>query len=78
LIIREVHVYGNVVNIGKDSSGESQHLGLGKKMIEIAEDISREEGFKRISVISAIGTREYYQKRGFKKDDLYMSKSLLK
>lgn len=77
-IIREVHVYGNVVNIGKDSSGESQHLGLGKKMIEIAEDISREEGFKRISVISAIGTREYYQKRGFKKDDLYMSKSLLK
>ena len=73
-IIREVHVYGNVVNIGKDSSGESQHLGLGKKMIEIAEDISRKEKYKQISVISAIGTREYYQKRGFVKNTLYMTK----
>ncbi len=75
-IIREVHVYGSVVNIGKDSSGESQHLGLGKKMIEIAEDISKKQGYKNISVISAIGTTEYYEKRGFKKDTLYMSKSI--
>lgn len=73
-IIREVHVYGNVVDIGKDSSGESQHLGLGKKMIEIAEDISMKEGFKNISVISAIGTKEYYKNRGFEEDGLYMSK----
>ena len=73
-IIREVHVYGNVVDIGKESKGESQHLGLGKKMIEIAEDISKREGFKKISVISAIGTREYYSKRGFKNSSLYMTK----
>lgn len=77
LIIREVHVYGNVVNIGENSSGESQHLGLGKKMIEIAEDISKKEGFKRISVISAIGTREYYHNRGFILNTLYMHKSLI-
>lgn len=75
-IIREVHVYGNVVNIGKESLGESQHLGLGKKMIEIAEDVSKKNKFKKISVISAIGTREYYQKRGFKDGDLYMNKDL--
>lgn len=75
-IIREVHVYGNVVNIGKESKGESQHLGLGKKMIQIAEDISRKEGFKKISVISAIGTREYYTKLGYKINDLYMFKNI--
>ncbi len=75
-IIREVHVYGNVVNIGKESKGESQHLGLGKKMIKIAEDVSKENGFNKISVISAIGTREYYHKRGFKNTSLYMIKPL--
>ena len=75
-IIREVHVYGNVVDIGKDSSGESQHLGLGKKMIEIAQDISKKEGLKKISVISAIGTKEYYKKRGFSNNTLYMFKPI--
>ena len=75
-MIREVHVYGTVVNIGKDSSGESQHLGLGKKMIEIAQEISLREGFKKISVITAIGTREYYKKRGFTNINLYMTKGI--
>jgi len=45
-------------------------------MIEIAEDISKEKAFKKISVISAIGTREYYKKRGYLRNELYMSKSL--
>jgi elongator complex protein 3 len=75
-IIREVHVYGSLVNIGKESKGEAQHLGLGKKLIKEAEKISKEEGFKRISVISAIGTRKYYEKRGFGKSELYMNKVL--
>lgn len=77
-MIREVHVYGSLVNIGKDSSGESQHLGLGKKMIEIAEKISVKEGFKEIAVITAIGTKEYYKKRGFNKNPLYMTKTIKK
>jgi elongator complex protein 3 len=75
-IIREIHVYGNVVGISKDSNGESQHLGLGKKLIERSEEISKEKGFNQISVISAIGTREYYRKRGFEMKDLYMIKDI--
>lgn len=76
-IIREVHVYGKVVGIDKQSKqGESQHLGLGKELIKIAEDISKKKGFKKISVISAIGTREYYRKLGYKRGDLYMAKNL--
>ena len=75
-MIREVHVYGSLVNIGKGSSGESQHLGLGKKMIEIAENISRKNKFKKLSVISAIGTKEYYRKRGFDDMELYMKKDI--
>jgi elongator complex protein 3 len=75
-IIREVHVYGKVLGLGKESKGESQHLGLGKSLIEEAEKISKENAFKKISVISAIGTREYYEKRGFKRGELYMNKGL--
>jgi len=75
-IIREVHVYGQVVGIGKKDKGKSQHLGLGKKMINTAEDISKKNGFKYISVISAIGTRKYYEKLEFKREGLYMKKEL--
>jgi elongator complex protein 3 len=75
-IIREVHVYGKVLGIKDESSGQSQHLGLGKNLIKKAEEISKEHNFDKISVISAIGTREYYRKRGFKEENLYMTKGL--
>jgi len=75
-LIREVHVYGRVMSLDMDSSGESQHLGLGKKLIEIAEEITKKEKIQKISVISAIGTREYYKKRGFEMGELYMRKEI--
>ncbi len=75
-IIREVHVYGTLVNIGEDSEGKPQHLGLGKELIKKAEEISKDNRFKKISVISAIGTRKYYEKRGFENGELYMNKAL--
>jgi elongator complex protein 3 len=75
-IIREIHVYGSLVNIGENSTGESQHLGLGTKMIKIAEDISKKNKYKNLSVISAIGTKEYYRKRGFKDNELYQTYEL--
>ncbi len=78
-IIREVHVYGSVVGIGKEEEGKAQHFGLGKKLIEKAEEITRENGIENLAVISAIGTREYYRKRGFDigDGDLYMHKQKL-
>lgn len=75
-MIREVHVYGKVVGIEKKSKGASQHLGLGKKLIRKAEYISKNGGFESIAVISAIGTKEYYRKRGFEESGLYMRKEL--
>lgn len=75
-IIREVHIYGKVLGIDNTSKGEPQHSGLGKKLIEEAEKISKENGFGRISVISAIGTKEYYRKRGYTEEELYMHKDL--
>ncbi|MCL4392726.1 tRNA uridine(34) 5-carboxymethylaminomethyl modification radical SAM/GNAT enzyme Elp3 [Patescibacteria group bacterium] len=72
-IIREVHVYGLSLGIN-DNNGGVQHLGIGKKLIKKAEEISKEYNFKKISVISGIGTREYYKKRGFIQGNLYQSK----
>jgi elongator complex protein 3 len=75
-IIREVHVYGKVMELKQESIGQSQHLGLGKKLINKAIEISKQKGINKISVISAIGTREYYEKNGFTKGDLYMYKKI--
>lgn len=76
-MIREVHVYGPALNLGDDSRGEAQHIGLGVKLIERAADIARAAGYSRIAVISAIGTREYYARQGFTLDGLYMARTLL-
>jgi elongator complex protein 3 len=75
-IIREVHVYGQVVNIGNKQKNKPQHLGLGEKMINIAEQITKDNNYNKIAVISAIGTRKYYEKFDFHLADLYMTKEL--
>jgi elongator complex protein 3 len=69
-VIREVHVYGEVESIGK--KGKSQHLGVGSSLIEKAKQFASENGYNHISVISAVGTREYYRKLGFELGELYM------
>lgn len=77
-IIREVHVYGKVANVGGEATN-AQHLGLGTKLIEKATKIAIKNGFEQLRVISAIGTREYYKSREFSsysKDTLYQIKSL--
>jgi elongator complex protein 3 len=75
-MIREVHIFGQSLEIGADIKGAAQHLGLGKKLIEQASQISLQGGFSHLAVISAIGTREYYRKRGFTEGELYMIKAL--
>ncbi len=75
-VIREVHVYGPALEIGAASRGEAQHAGLGTRLIDQAMQIARDAGFKRIAVISAIGTREYYRRLGFELGELYMARAV--
>jgi elongator complex protein 3 len=75
-IIREVHVYGQSLQLGHDQQGAAQHIGLGSKMMERAADIARQRGFRRMAVISAIGTRRYYLDRGFRRGELYLLKNI--
>ncbi len=75
-MIREIHVYGQSLQIGQEADGRAQHVGLGKALIERAVEIATEKGYHRLAVISAIGTREYYRKRGFEDGQLYQIREL--
>jgi elongator complex protein 3 len=77
-IIRELHVYGQVVDVGqKNNSLSFQHNGLGLHLIEEAEKISKEEfQVDKLSVISAIGTRAYYKRLGYIQNGPYVTKQL--
>ncbi len=75
-MIREVHVYGQSLGIGVIRDGKAQHLGLGKALIEHSAKLAKSRGYKRLAVISAIGTREYYRKRGFADGALYQIRNL--
>jgi len=79
-MIREVHVYGPALTIGRErdeaKKGAAQHVGLGTRLLEEARRISREAGFQRISVIAATGTQGYYSSRGFERGELYMHAGL--
>ena len=70
-VIREVHVYGPALELGARRDGSAQHAGLGTQLLDEARRIARQEGFRRLAVIAAIGTRPYYRERGFEQGELY-------
>ena len=75
-IVREVHVYGQSLQVGADQSGAAQHIGLGTRLMVKAEAIARRSGYRRLAVISALGTRGYYRKLGYELGETYMVKRL--
>ena len=75
-IIREVHVYGQSLEVGEFKDGAAQHAGLGTQLLEKADGIARSRGFRRIAVISAVGTRLYYLNRGYQRGKYYLVKDL--
>jgi len=76
-VIRELHVYGSTVPVDTRNPLKFQHQGFGMLLMEEAERIALiEHGSSKISVISGVGTRNYYRKLGYHLDGPYMSKSL--
>jgi elongator complex protein 3 len=70
-LIREVHVYGGSLAIGRRDRRLAQHAGLGRRLVERASEIAREAGHANLAVISAVGTRDYYRGLGFTDGELY-------
>jgi ELP3 family radical SAM enzyme/protein acetyltransferase len=75
--IRELHVYGNIASNCK--SGNSQHRGVGKFLISVAEAISQMYCCDLVTIISGVGVRDYYDHLGYTLDsneDQFMIKYL--
>jgi elongator complex protein 3 len=79
-IIRELHVYGPQLPVGeKPRDIDTQHLGVGAKLLKKAEEVAYSKYDKRkILILSGIGVREYYRKLGYwrEKNSPYMMKLL--
>ena len=75
-LIREVHVYGQSLEVGAEKTGAAQHTGLGTRLLEEAEEMARKNGFEKLAVIAAIGTRQYYLDRGFERGEYYLVKKI--
>jgi elongator complex protein 3 len=71
-VIREVHVYGPALDLGYRRAGAVQHAGLGTQLLEEASRLARKSGYDDVAVIAAVGTRPYYEERGFSRGELYM------
>jgi elongator complex protein 3 len=78
-IVRELHVYGPLVPVGKHQPKAWQHKGYGASLLNQAERVAREDyDLKKLLVISALGTKQYYMRFGYERDGVYVSKKLEK
>jgi elongator complex protein 3 len=76
-IIRELHVYGQMAEIGQKSDELYQHMGYGEKLLQEAEKVASEEyDSEKLLIISGLGARNYYRKFGYEREGPYMSKKI--
>ncbi len=75
-LVRELHVYGELVPVG--GGAKVQHSGLGKKLLKAAETLAEAAGAGKIAVISGVGVRSYYKKLGYNLNNTYMVKNIAK
>lgn len=76
-LIRELHVYGNMVPVKNMSKDSWQHKGFGSRLLTEAERVAKEELDRRkLVIISGVGVREYYYRHGYRRDGPYVSKAL--
>ena len=63
--------------MGKHSASAWQHKGYGAVLLGEAERVAAEDyDLKKLLVISALGTKQYYMRFGYSRDGVYVSKSL--
>ena len=75
-LIRELHVYGVMTPHYSQKNTRTQHHGFGKLMLKKAEQIAYMNGIRKMAIISGVGVRQYYEKRGYYLDSNFMIKVL--
>ncbi len=75
-IVRELHVLGQQVRIGGHGTG-IQHSGIGARLLREAERIAHDDfAASTLLVISAVGTRGYYARHGYRRLGPYMARGI--
>lgn len=75
--VRELHVYGMVVPIGREGTGEElQHRRYGTRLLSAAERLAADAGYGKIAIMAGIGVRPYYHRLGYEREGPYMVKDL--
>ena len=76
-IVRELHVYGQMAELGQKKDEIWQHMGYGEDLLAEAEKVALETYDKnKLLIISGVGARNYYRKFGYEREGPYMSKIL--
>lgn len=77
-IIRELHIYGQLASLQWNNVDDTQkqHKWFGSQLMSLAEKISKKAKYNRLSVISGIWVRWYYQKIWYSLEWTYMIKKL--
>jgi len=75
-VVRELKVVGPAVPLGTTDKSSIQHTGLGSMLLDRGERIAREAGRELMLITAGTGVREYYRKRGYRRDGPYMAKKL--
>ena len=76
-LVRELHVYSDTTQVGRNDKRGCQHTGIGSGLLKIAERITMERGLFGIVVISGEGVKEYYEKRGYRENETFMTKNFM-
>jgi hypothetical protein len=56
----------------------NQHKGIGTMLLNEAEKIALKHNYTKIAVISGVGVREYYKKKGYRREGTFMIKTIPK
>jgi elongator complex protein 3 len=77
-LVRELHVFGPQVPLSQQRDDAAQHKGLGRALLQKAEEIAVSEcQVGRMVILSGVGAREYYRADlGYTLEGDYMVKKL--
>jgi elongator complex protein 3 len=75
-LLRELHVYGEMVPISQEPRLRWQHQGFGEKLMAAAEEKASASGMEGLLVTSGVGARNYYRRLGYEREGPYMAKPL--
>jgi len=75
-LLRELHVYGQMVPIDAAPGPNWQHRGYGEGLLAECERLAAEDGRSELRITSGVGVRGYYRALGYDRRGCYMAKSL--